>query len=59
MIEVIHHGFTSERKMCPECNCDFRYFKVDIEWRNLITESRGYVSCPECGKELLVKENKR
>jgi DNA-directed RNA polymerase subunit RPC12/RpoP len=58
MIEVTHHGNTSERQMCPNCNCVFIYSKVDIEWRNLITESRGYISCPECGQELLVKVNK-
>lgn len=55
MIEVIHHGGTSERKMCPNCNCDFMYFKVDIEWADLLTRFVGYVHCPECGEKIVVK----
>jgi len=54
MIEIIHHGDTSERKMCPKCNCDFRYSKVDTKWYDLITEFVGYVHCPECGEKMII-----
>lgn len=56
MIEVIRHGNTSARKMCPKCNCDFRYCKVDIEWKDLIPQFIGYVPCPECGEKIILQE---
>jgi predicted RNA-binding Zn-ribbon protein involved in translation (DUF1610 family) len=55
MIEVIHHGNTSERQMCPECNCVFIYSEVDIRWVDLRTNFSGYVSCPECGEEIKIR----
>lgn len=58
MIEVIHHGDTCERKMCPNCNCDFRYSKVDMKWVDLIKEVVGSVYCPECGVRIIVKRER-
>lgn len=57
MIEVIHHGNTSERQMCPNCNCVFIYSKVDIRWVDLITKFSGYVYCPECDEEIKIGSN--
>ena len=58
MIEVIQHGNTYKKKICPKCYCDFRYSKVDIKWKDLLTKYRGYVYCPECGEKTIVKKDK-
>ena len=55
MIEVRRHGNTTQNKMCPKCNCDFRYSKVDMKWVDLLTVVIGYVYCPECGEKLIVE----
>ncbi len=55
MIEIVQHGNTSKRTICPKCNCDFRYFKVDVKWADLITEIIGCVRCPEYGQQIVVE----
>lgn len=68
-MEIIKHGKTYEVpqvKICPDCDCEFSYVKKDIEgkWVRVTSEDSDlmytYISCPECGKTIILKilENK-
>ena len=53
-------------KTCPECECVFAYTDGDIKTysysNNILGPgfygySKRYVLCPNCGKEIILKEN--
>ena len=60
MIKIIEHGTRTITK-CAECGCKFSYENEDIErdglWaNNLVSIWKIFVVCPQCGKEIVLKE---
>lgn len=49
-MEVITNGKTSKVALCNECNCTFRYSKVDISNYS----GQKEVRCPECGHSIKI-----
>ena len=52
-------------KTCPECECEFAFTKGDIKTYAYSNEilgpgfygySKRYILCPNCGKEIIIKE---
>lgn len=41
---------------CPDCECEFEFDNLDLNWTYDMTTSEGrpafYVNCPECNKRL-------
>ena len=60
MIKIIKEG-TRKIAKCPNCGCEFSYENEDIEkdglWaNNLVFIGKIFVVCPQCGKEIVLKE---
>ena len=60
MIKIIEPGTITITK-CTECGCKFSYENEDIEkdglWAsNLVFIGKIFVVCPQCGKEIVLKE---
>ena len=60
MIKIIEPGTRTITK-CTECGCKFSYENEDIEkdglWaNNLVFIGKIFVVCPQCGKEIVLKE---
>ena len=60
MIKIIEPG-TRTITECSECGCKFSYENEDIEkdglWaNNLVFIGKIFVVCPQCGKEIVLKE---
>ena len=60
MIKIIEPG-TRTVTQCAECGCKFSYENEDIEkdglWaNNLVFIGKIFVVCPQCGKEIVLKE---
>ena len=60
MIKIIEPG-TRTVTECAECGCKFSYENEDIEkdglWaNNLVFIGKIFVVCPQCGKEIVLKE---
>ena len=60
MIKIIEPGTRTITK-CAECGCKFSYENEDIEkdvlWaNNLVFIGKIFVVCPQCGKEIVLKE---
>ena len=60
MIKIIEPGTRAITK-CTECGCKFSYENEDIEkdglWaNNLVFIGKIFVVCPQCGKEIVLKE---
>lgn len=60
MIKIIEPGTRTVTK-CTECGCKFSYENEDIEkdglWaNNLVFIGKIFVACPQCGKEIVLKE---
>ena len=60
MIKIIEPG-TRTITECTECGCKFSYENEDIEkdglWaNNLVFIGKIFVVCPQCGKEIVLKE---
>ena len=60
MIKIIEPG-TRRITECAECGCKFSYENEDIEkdglWaNNLVFIGKIFVVCPQCGKEIVLKE---
>ena len=60
MIKIIEPG-TRTITECAECGCKFSYENEDIEkdglWaNNLVFIGKIFVVCPQCGKEIVLKE---
>lgn len=60
MIKIIEPGTRTVTK-CTECGCKFSYENEDIEkdglWaNNLVFIGKIFVVCPQCGKEIVLKE---
>ena len=60
MIKIIEPGTRTVTK-CAECGCKFSYENEDIEkdglWaNNLVFIGKIFVVCPQCGKEIVLKE---
>ena len=60
MIKIIEPGTRTITK-CAECGCKFSYEKEDIETdgllvNNLVFIGKIFVVCPQCGKEIVLKE---
>lgn len=59
-IEVLKHGNSYNKGICPICRCEFLYQNEDIhneETRINAYESKTeyrYVKCPECGHKIAV-----
>ena len=60
MIKIIEPG-TRTVTSCECCGCKFSYENEDIEkdglWaNNLVFIGKIFVVCPQCGKEIVLKE---
>ena len=60
MIKIIERG-TRTVTSCEYCGCKFSYENEDIEkdgiWaNNLVFIGKIFVVCPQCGKEIVLKE---
>ena len=60
MIKIIEPGTRTITK-CAECGCKFSYENEDIEkdglWaNNLVFIGKIFVVCPQCDKEIVLKE---
>ena len=60
MIKIIEPG-TRTVTSCEYCGCKFSYGNEDIEkdglWaNNLVFIGKIFVVCPQCGKEIVLKE---
>ena len=60
MIKIIEPGTRTITK-CTECGCKFSYENEDIEKEgllanNLVFIGKIFVVCPQCGKEIVLKE---
>ena len=62
MIKIIEPGTRTITK-CTECGCKFSYENEDIEKDGILLNSsvflgKTWVVCPQCGKEIVLKEMK-
>lgn len=60
MIKIIEPGTRTVTK-CAECGCKFSYENEDVEKdgflaNNLVFIWKIFVVCPQCGKEIVLKE---
>ena len=60
MIKIIEPG-TRRITECTKCGCKFSYENEDIEndgllTNNLVLIGKIFVVCPQCGKEIVLKE---